>query len=406
MTIHFDDPGVGLTIVGTNGPDVIQGGPLEETINAGPGTDVVCGGGGNDTIDGGPAPDELFGQAGSDQFEGPDLGQDRITGGSREADKAKYVELPAAVQVNLASGLVSMAGAGVDGRIVGVEAVIGSHHDDTLVGRAGDESLRGGAGDDTIEGGAGTDDLTGDDGTDTLSHRTASVAVSVNLASEDSTDDDIDTFESVIGGPFADRLRGTEEGNHLVGGGGEDVLKGRDGDDILEGRGGDDTLFPGQGDDVVDGGTNDAVTSSGAHGDLVSYQGDTVPDGQWFDAWLAATPFGIPPGSVGVGDDDFVGVESIRAPKTARSPIITGTDGPNVIIGGDRGDLLKGEGGNDLIYGLAGNDVLIGHAGDDYLDAAGPTGPNDADRVDGGDGDDTCTGADSPVYQLDCETLF
>lgn len=414
VTIYWQDlPRGTLLISGTNGRDVIQGGPTGETIQGRGGDDVVCAGGGNDVLDGGLGRDELLGQDGSDRFVGAGLGEDLVTGGSQDYDSADYGDSPVGVRVDASTRLVVVDGSAVAGGVQGLEEVIGSDQDDHLIGTSRRERLLGLLGNDVIEGRGGADEYFGSGGSDTVSFERAGSAVQVNLGNGEAhlagVSLSVQSFEVVVGTRFNDRLTGrdTQDGNdHLIGLGGDDVLKGKGGDDVLEGRGGDDTIFPGPGDDFVDGGTNDPVTSSGEHGDLVSYQGDTVPDGQWFDAWLATTPFGTPPGSVGIGEDSFVGLESIRIPKTARSPIITGTDGPNVIIGGDRGDQLKGEGGNDLIYGLAGNDVLVGNAGDDYLDAAGPTGAHDSDSVDGGDGDDTCTGADSPDYQLDCETIF
>jgi Ca2+-binding RTX toxin-like protein len=74
VTISWDDPGVGLTINGTNRRDVIQGGPQNEVINGHGGADFICGGEGNDRIDGGTGRDELLGQGDSDTFVGADLG--------------------------------------------------------------------------------------------------------------------------------------------------------------------------------------------------------------------------------------------------------------------------------------------------------------------------------------------
>lgn len=410
------------TITGTTGPDVIQGGPRNETINARGGNDIVCGGGGNDRIDGGPGRDELFGQDNSDDFVGADLGQDLITGGSGDLDAAQYETLPAGVEVNQTTGLVHMAGAGLDGGILGVEIVFGSGHDDRLIGGAARENLVGKAGNDTIDGRGGIDVLDGSGGNDTVTYAASNAAVHVDLATEEATvgttEDRIERFETAIGTRFDDRLLGDGDiNNHLLGGGGDDVIKGKQGDDVLEGGGGDDTLFPGPGDDFVDGGANTPVTSSGAHGDLVSYQGDTIipHDGRnTFEAWLLPGFIGTPPGADGVGHDEFSGVESIRGVKHGQNHL-DGDGGPNVLIGGDGQDFFVGDGGNDLIFGLAGVDNLVGDNdavapagpfGDDYLDAGAPTGENDGDYISGGLGDDTCLGAKPlPPFSENCETF-
>ena len=411
VTISWDDPGVGPTINGTNGPDVIQGGPGNETILAGGGEDVVCGGAGTDRIDGGPGRDELLGEGDSDTFVGADLAQDVVTGGGRELDTADYGQSPNAVQVNETTGLVT--GGAVNGGILGMEVVKGSNLGDTLVGRVGDDSLRGGAGNDVLEGRGGEDELNGGSGRDTVSFARVEASVRLSLSNDVATVGTGSTtrvtalvgFEDAEGTRFDDLLNGDEGNNELTGGGGDDVIRGKAGDDILGGGGGDDVLHPGPGDDFVDGGANDPVTSSGAHGDLVSYQGDTVdPGAVQFEAYLAPFPqLGLPPGASGVGEDEFSGVESIRGVKT-KGNLLQGDDGPNVMIGGPRTDLLEGFGGNDLLFALEANDALDGGPGADFLDAGSPTGPDDADLNDGGDGNDTCLSS-VPDLTTRCETV-
>lgn len=421
VTISFQNlPAGTTTITGTNGRDVIQGGPRSETINAGAGDDDVCGGDGGDRIDGGPGRDELLGQDGSDPFKGSDLAQDLITGGSRDFDVANYSNAPTGVSVNQSTGLVQGDGSAVRGGILGIERVTGTPFADTLVGGGADDTLFGADGNDVLDGRGGDDYLGGGPGRDRASYTSAGGAVQADLAGGDGADtgravvteggrvttDDIEV-ENVTGTRFDDRLLGDTGNNELAGGGGDDVIKGKGGDDILGGNGGDDTLFPGPGDDFVDGGANNPVIGTGAPGDLVSYKGDTVdPATPDFEAFLAPDPrFGDPPYSIGVGDDTFNGVESVRAPDAARTNYLGGNDGPNVIIGGSRFDLIDAAGGNDLLFGLGGNDALNGDAGGDYLDGGSPTGPDDADITNGGDGDDTCTGT-QPDFYSGCETIF
>ena len=422
VTISWDDPGVGLIINGTNGPDVIQGGPQSETINGNGGDDVACGGDGLDNLDGGPGRDELLGQGDSDQFRGADLGQDLITGGSGDRDEANYGSLGTGVSVNMGNGLVHATGAGVDGGILGVEWVRGTRFADTLVGGSGENRLYGRTGDDVLDGRGDEDVLDGGPGTDRVSFATSSAGVSVNISQQlakvlGGPVETLVEIEGAIGSPQADRLVGDGNANELAGGGGDDTIKGKGGDDVLTGGAGDDVLFPGGGDDFVAGGANDPVTSSGAHGDLVSYEGDTLDPGRTFlDIGLYYfAPLNSPPYALGVGDDELSGIESVRGLKNGRTHV-QGDDGPNVIIGGANRDYLEGRGGNDLLYGLGNADSLFGDYaagtnpsifGDDYLDGGGPSGPGDGDRVHGNGGDDTCTGAIPDGDNMaTCETIF
>lgn len=423
VTIAFDDPGVGLNINGTNGPDVILGGPGPETIRGGLGADVICGGEGDDVLDGQGGRDKLFGQGGSDVFKGAGLGQDLVTGGSREFDVARYADSGVGVSVDETAGVVHMTGAPVNGGILGIELVTGSPFDDILVGRSGADTLNGGGGNDTIDPRGGSNDLDGGTGRDTVTYATASERQNVNLANgltvRGTSEDQISGFEVVVGSPLGDRLTGTSSADELRGGGGDDTVKVKGGDDILDGGGGDDVLFPGGGDDDVSGGANDPVTSSGEHGDLVSYQGDTLDQGATHLEVVLYyfAPTNNPPYVSGVGEDSLTGVESARGVKN-RQNTFSGTDGPNVLIGGDGIDSMSGRGGNDLMYGLGGTDTINGDYpggqspeifGDDYLDGGAPNGPGDPDRVHGNGGNDTCTGAiddGDGDHLVGCETVF
>lgn len=125
----------GQRLAGTDGADVLTGGRADDTLLGGAGIDSLTGGEGNDTLDGG------------DDF-----------------DEARYEYATGPVQVDLAAG-VSAGSAGQD-TLTGIEALVGSGHDDLLRGDALDNDLDGGAGHDQIEGGAGDDNLTGGPGDD------------------------------------------------------------------------------------------------------------------------------------------------------------------------------------------------------------------------------------------------
>ena len=102
------------TLVGTNGNDILNGGP---------GTDVIDGRGGNDTINGSGGKDYLCGGSGNDTINGGN-GGDRLDGGS------------------------------------GADALTSDAGNDRLLGRAGNDTLLGGSGNDVANGGGGTDNCT------------------------------------------------------------------------------------------------------------------------------------------------------------------------------------------------------------------------------------------------------
>jgi hypothetical protein len=143
------------------------------------GDNILGGGAGNDTIHGGQGDDRLFGDAGTDSVYGEDgidqlvggPGNDMLAGGA-DRDNAAFLDSPAGVNANLASGTATGNGADV---LRGVEALIGSGFNDTLTGDSrenningltGDDTLAGAAGDDIVVGGGGTDALTGGTGHD------------------------------------------------------------------------------------------------------------------------------------------------------------------------------------------------------------------------------------------------
>jgi Ca2+-binding RTX toxin-like protein len=388
VTISWEDPGVGSRIQGTPGDDVIQGGPHGETIIGGAGDDVICGGHGRDRIDGGPGRDELYGQSGDDEFVGGGLAEDIVVGGE-DFDTADYRNSAVGLRVDMRSHVVLGDGVSVRGGIQGTEEVIGSAHDDTMISNGLKHTVFGAAGDDT------------------LSYASAKqrIVVDLDVRRVDSgrVDDFVQGFETVVGSKFDDSFKATDGNDHFVGGPGDDILRGGKGDDILEGGPGSDTFYPGPGDDQVDGGPNDPVTNQNHPGDLVSYAKDTINSGDvQFEAYLAPDPhFGTPPGTPSVGDDVFVGIESVRG--VADKPnIITGDDGPNVLIGGSHTDDLIGAGGDDLLFGLAGPDDLEGGDGDDFLSGGSP--PKNQDKIEGGDGDDTCLNT-RPDISVGCETF-
>ncbi|MGB5867199.1 MAG: hypothetical protein WBG69_04915, partial [Arcobacteraceae bacterium] len=187
-------------------------------------------------------------------------------------------------------------------RLYGISNVTGTTYNDTITGNAQGNKLEGDGGDDIITGADGVDLLDGGAGADTFvatsssdgadvidggadkdtvdysaldaSHNISSLTLleagnstTVNITNGDN--DNITSFENVVGTQGIDNIIGNSEANILKGQGGNDSLYGKDGDDSLYGEDGDDTLKGGVGDDYLDGGTNTAI------GDTVDYSDAT-----------------------------------------------------------------------------------------------------------------------------------
>ncbi|MES2846185.1 MAG: Hint domain-containing protein [Pseudomonadota bacterium] len=221
-----------------SGNDSITGAGGNDIIDAGAGNDRVFGGAGRDSLSGGTGADYLDGGADNDTLVGG-AGADTLYGGSG-LDFIDYSASNAAVSVNLATGATSGGDAAGDA-LAGVDAIIGSGFNDTLVGFDGEaltgddiyqNIIYGGAGSDSIDGLAGSDSLFG--GADN---------------------------DSIYGGVGNDTLDGGSGNDLLSGGLGNDALDGGLGNDALTGGDGNDALFGGAGDDVLSGGTgNDSLT--------------------------------------------------------------------------------------------------------------------------------------------------
>ncbi|AXA55083.1 retention module-containing protein [Pseudomonas thivervalensis] len=147
----------GHTLTGTSGDDVLLASNGDNTLNAGDGNDTLSAGSGNNTLQGGAGDDVLYSGAGNDLLDGG-------TGN----DTASYAHATSAVTVNL--GLLAAQntlGAGTD-TLSGVENLVGSNFNDTLVGDGASNRIDGGLGHDVLNGAGGNDLLIGGLGNNTL----------------------------------------------------------------------------------------------------------------------------------------------------------------------------------------------------------------------------------------------
>lgn len=128
-------------IFGTPNNDNIMGTPGADTIYAFAGNDTLIGLGGNDTLDGG---------------DGEDTGD--------------YSSATQGINVTLgASGFATNDGFGTQDTLSGIDHILGSQYNDTIVGDAGwNNRLVGGDGNDNLSGLGGNDTLTGGAGADTF----------------------------------------------------------------------------------------------------------------------------------------------------------------------------------------------------------------------------------------------
>ena len=199
---------------------------------------------------------------------------------------------------------------------------------------------------DVVDGGAGID---------TVSYGGPQNPVTVDLAGDWATGDDIGfdliaNVENTIGGIGDDYLYGDGGANQLMGGYGNDVLHGRGGNDHLLGWAGSDILRPGAGNDTVDG---------GADNDTVSYSDSAL-------GWLVDLSGGY--ASSGLGSyQTLIDIEDVAL--GTGNDVVYGNSADNAIAGDDGNDYLDGgDGGNDRLYGGDGNDRLHGGSGEDWLE--------------------------------------
>jgi len=209
----------------TAGDDLILGTPGPDRLDGGDGNDCIVGFAGDDVLEGGRGYDELWGMAGNDELYGERSGWAVLDG---EGDVLFGGDGDDVLEGN--PGRDELYGEAGD------DQLDGGNSDDFLTGGPGNDHMHGGSGEDTLHGGEGDDHLTGDAGEDTL-----------------------------WGGPGRDALDGEAGPDYLDGGPGDDLLLGGDGDDVLVT--GDDWETHDFGADRACGGRGDDTIWAGWDGD-------------------------------------------------------------------------------------------------------------------------------------------
>jgi Ca2+-binding RTX toxin-like protein len=232
-------------IAGAGGQDTIFGGDGKDDIHLGDGGAEAHGGSGNDTIIGGSGADKLFGDEGDDYLAGGD--GDTVDGGEGN----DRIELSGSV------GATAFGGAGDD-------TIIGSDGADTIDGGSGSNYIVAGAGNDVIFIHGSWNYVIGGEGFDTadLSDSTADLSIDLKRDPSFAFDLNLVSIEAVKAGSGSDTITGSDVGNLLDGGAGNDEITG---------GAGNDTIIGGLGDDVLTGGagSNTFVFGGNFGGDLI-----------------------------------------------------------------------------------------------------------------------------------------
>lgn len=351
-------------IIGTDGDDILRGGPESETFDPGLGNDTIYAGDGDDVVLEGSGTNLIYLEEGNDVYRvsesGANNGGDQVFGGGGADD------------ITTGSGSDRVDGGSGNDTIrsgAGNDLVTGGTGVDTVYLEAGDDeyngSPSGGGTGDEVHGGDGNDTINGGDGQDTLLGDMGRDFIHGN-----------DGDDTLNGGGWSDVLFGDGGNDHLIGEWGNDELHGGSGNDLLEGKQMDDTLFGEDGDDRLYGGDDDDQLDGGDGADLLMGEGgndiligkigDDILDGGDGDDILKA----------GAGNDTLTGGDG-------RDKLLGRGGNDTLISGGGKGNKLLGNKGDDSLLGDAERDVLKGGFGSDII-----TGGGGNDRLIGGRGAD------------------
>ncbi len=326
----------------------------------------------NDWLRGNAAANRLVGGEGADTLDGGSAGADTLAGGGGR-DLAAWDGRTSSVAASLAAGTT-----GDGGLLTGIEDLRGGGGSDRLEGNgtgnrlegaAGADTLSGSGGDDTLLGGLGADRLEGSDGFDLASYAGAAAGVAADyMAGGTGGEAQGDVYQGI------EALEGSAFADTLTDGAGSATLLGALGNDLLRGGAGDDSLDGEEGDDLLEGGAGNDWLIGGSGIDTLSYAGSgnsvLIRLGDLISTTVAFG--GDASGDSIHGFENVVGSafnDTLHGRGDANR--LEGGDGDDELLGGGAADTLEGGEGADTLSGGEGSDVLVGGAGRDLADFSG-----------------------------------
>ncbi|SEL14474.1 Hemolysin-type calcium-binding repeat-containing protein [Roseivivax marinus] len=195
----------------------------------------------------------------------------------------------------------------------------------------------------------------------------------------------------IEGGAGNDSLFGQLGNDTILGGTGDDDIAGADGRDLISGGAGNDTIGGGEGRDVIDGGEGNDFIAAGSSADLIEggLGADSLIGGRGRDTVRGGDGDDVMSG--GFADDVLLGgAGSDEIGGGSGADVIYAGLGDDTVGGGFDADLIVLGAGDDSGSGGQGADTLIGGVGSDVLE-----GGYGSDRLEGGAGDDTLTGGEN-----------
>ena len=255
----------------------------------------------------------------------------------------------------------------------GHDILSGAGGNDSLIGNGGNDLMNGGVGNDTLKGGDGNDSLAGGEGNDSLLGGNGKDSVNFSLATKGIS---LNLTLGTSQGEGSDVLVGMENG---IGGSGNDTLTGDVQANRLDGGIGNDLLIGGDGNDTLIGGDGDDSLAGGGGND--SLVGGNGKDSANFSKATQGISLNLTLGTAqGEGSDVLVGMENG-----------IGGSGNDTLTGDTQANRLDGGIGNDNVNGGLGGDSLVGGAGSDTLTGclqASLGGLGEVDSLTGGEGFD------------------
>ena len=262
--------------------------------------------------------------------------------------------------------------------------ITGTTGNDTLTGQGEDDLILAQTGADTINGGAGNDNITTTaDGGDTIDGGAGSdlwvgdflsLATSLVFEVAPAVAETVGSDGTKVKGVERFHITGTQFGDVLTAGNGNDTLVGFVGNDVLRGGGGIDTVFGGIGDDQLSGGAGNDILSGETGNDFIEGDpgADAINGGDGLDFVLyinasAGVVASLATGGSG-GDaagDTYAEIEGLGGSQFKDT--LGGWDFMEYLGGGEGNDLISGSLGADQLNGGDGIDTLTYAASNDYV---------------------------------------